>query len=224
MSLRVGEGEVLGVAGLAGSGVHELVRMLEGQAPLHSGTVRVEGRAVRQLGVRPLRRAGVAVLPGDRDHKRIVGMTLAENLTIADLRPYWRGGRYRFAAERSDAKALVGRYGIRPGNVEQKIELLSGGNAQKVFVARLLRTAPKVMVLEEPTHGVDVGGSAEILRFVIDAARESGTAVVLCSSDTDDLASVCDRVVVLREGRAADELRNEEITRERIVRLCYAGE
>ncbi|WP_418064129.1 sugar ABC transporter ATP-binding protein [Pimelobacter simplex] len=222
-SLTLREGEVLGVAGLAGSGVHEVVRLLQGRSALRSGAVLVGGAPVPRPGVRSLRRLGVAVLPGERDQKRITGMTLAENITIADLSPYWRGGRFRHRAERADAVALVERYRIRPPDVQRPIELLSGGNAQKAYVARLLRTAPRVLVMEEPTHGVDVGGTAEILRLLVEAARSEGTAVLLCSSDTDDLAATCDRVLVLRDGVVADELTDKEITRERIVELCYAA-
>lgn len=222
-SLSVHEGEILGVAGLTGSGVHEIVRLLEGRASLRSGALRVDGAAVERPGVQSLRRLGVAVLPGERDQKRIVGMSVAENITIADLRPFWRGGRFRHRDERAEATALVDRFRIRPADVDRPIELLSGGNAQKAYVARLLRTAPRVLVLEEPTHGVDVGGTGEILRFLVEAARSTGTAVLLCSSDTDDLAATCDRVLVLRDGTVADELTDKEITRERIVELCYAG-
>ncbi len=223
VSFSVREGEVLGVAGLAGSGVHELVRLLQGEAVLRSGRISVGRAPIERPGVRELSRHRVAVLPGERRRKRIDGMTVAENLTISDLRPFWRRGRFSRRRERAEAVALVRRYQVRPPEVDRSIELLSGGNAQKVYVARLLRTSPRVLVLEEPTHGVDVGGTAEVLRFVLDAARTSGTAVLLCSSDTDDLASTCDRVLVLRQGRVAEELTDKEITRERIVELCYAG-
>ena len=149
-------------------------------------------------------------------------MTVRENLTISDLAPFWVHGFLRRRAETRAVGDDIARFGIAPTDPERPIELLSGGNAQKVFVARLVRTRPRVLVLEEPTHGVDVSGSAEILRFVTQVAEEAGTSVLLCSSDTDDLAAACHRVVVVRDGVVTDQLRGEEISRERIVELCYA--
>ena len=215
-------GEVLGVAGLDGSGVHEIVRLLEGSVPLAAGEVRIGGVPTRRFGARALRRRGVAVLPGERRLKWIPTMSVRENLTISDLAPFWVHGFLRRRAEVRATRADIARFGIRPAEPELPIELLSGGNAQKVFVARLVRTSPRVLVLEEPTHGVDVAGSADILRFVTQVAEQSGTSVLLCSSDTDDLAAACHRVVVLRDGVVTDQLRGEEISRERIVELCYA--
>jgi ribose transport system ATP-binding protein len=221
-TLTLHAGEVLGVAGLEGSGVHEVVRLLEGSVPLTAGEVRIGGESTRRFGPRALRRRGVAVLPGERRRKWIPTMTVRENLTISDLAPFWVHGLLRRRAEARAARDDIARFGITPAEPERPIELLSGGNAQKVFVARLVRTHPRVLVLEEPTHGVDVGGSAEILRFVTQVAEQSGTSVLLCSSDTDDLAAACHRVVVLRDGTVTDQLRGEEISRERIVELCYA--
>ena len=221
-TLTLHAGEVLGVAGLEGSGVHEIVRLLEGSVPLTAGQVCIAGVPIRRFGPRALRRLGVAVLPGERRLKWIPTMSLRENLTISDLAPFWVHGWLRRGAEVQATLAVIDRFGITPGEPERPIELFSGGNAQKVFVARLVRTKPRVLVLEEPTHGVDVGGTAEILRFVSQVAEQSGTSVLMCSSDTDDLAAACHRVVVIRDGVVTDQLRGEEISRERIVELCYA--
>ncbi|RDI30287.1 monosaccharide ABC transporter ATP-binding protein (CUT2 family) [Rhodococcus sp. AG1013] len=221
-SFCVRAGEVVGIAGLTGSGVHEVVRLLQGGARVVSGEVRVEGRPVGRFGTRPMREHGVAVLPGERRLKAIFTMSVAENMTISRLRPLWRRGILSRRAERTEVLAGIDRFGIRPGDPDRPIELLSGGNAQKVFVLRWLRIDPRVLVLEEPTHGVDVGGSAEILRVVSESAARDGIAVLLCSSDTDDLAAACDRVLVFRDGSVQAELQEEEITRERIVGLCYA--
>ncbi|RNL61305.1 sugar ABC transporter ATP-binding protein [Nocardioides marmoriginsengisoli] len=221
-TFAVHPGEIVGVAGLSGSGVHEIVRLLEGSQGLGSGEVLLGGTPVRKFGARALRRHRAAVLPGERTRKRIVGMSVAENLTIGDLTPFWRGGFFRHRAERREATEAIRRFSILPGDPDQAIELLSGGNAQKVYVARWLRTNPQVLILEEPTHGVDVGGSADILRFVSEVAADHGVAVLLCSSDTDDLEATCDRVVILRDGVVAEQLTDREITRERIVELCYA--
>ncbi|RVW07435.1 sugar ABC transporter ATP-binding protein [Prescottella agglutinans] len=220
-SLRAGE--VVGIAGLTGSGVHEVVRLLQGAAPVTSGEVRVEGRVVQRFGTRPMRERGVAVLPGERRLKAIFTMSVAENMTISKLGTLRRRGILSRRVETKEVLGGIDRFDIRPRDPDRPIELLSGGNAQKVFVLRWLRIEPRVLVLEEPTHGVDVGGSAEILRVIAESAARDNVAVLLCSSDTDDLAAACDRVLVFRDGVVQAELQEEEITRERIVGLCYAA-
>ncbi|WP_430330952.1 sugar ABC transporter ATP-binding protein [Rhodococcus sp. ACT016] len=222
-SFTLRAGEVVGLAGLAGSGVHEVVRLLQGSVPVSSGEVRVEGRVVLRFGPRPMRERGVAVLPGERRLKAIFTMSVSENMTISRLTPLWRRGILSRRVETREVLDGIDRFDIRPRDPNRPIELLSGGNAQKVFVLRGLRIEPRVLVLEEPTHGVDVGGSAEILRVIAESAARDGVAVLLCSSDTDDLAAACDRVLVFRDGCVRAELQEEEITRERIVGLCYAA-
>jgi ribose transport system ATP-binding protein len=217
-------GEVVGLAGLSGSGVHDVPRALLGEAAVLAGEVRVGGATLRTLGPTEIADLGVAVVPAGNHRKRIAGLTVRENLTISDLDPFWMAGRFRHRRERAEARALLDRFGILPREPERPIELLSGGNQQKVYVARLLRTKPRVLVLEEPTQGVDVGGSADILRFIGDAARESGVAVVLCSSDLEDLVGVCQRVLAFRGGKVAAELVGEAATREAIVEECYLAE
>ncbi len=223
-SFQVRAGEVVGVAGLSGSGVHDVPRTLLGGAAVRQGEIRVGGAAVRTLGPTEVADLGLAVVPAGNHHKRIAGLSVRENLTISDLRPYWSGGRFRHGAERAEARSLLDRFGILPREPERPIELLSGGNQQKVYVARLLRTKPRLLVLEEPTQGVDVGGSADILRFIAEAAREHGVGVLLCSSDLEDLAGVCQRVLAFRAGGVAAELVGEAATREAIVEECYLAE
>ena len=223
-SFAVRAGEVVGLAGLSGSGVHDVPRTLLGNAGVSAGEIRVGGAAVRTLGPTEIADLGVAVVPAGNHRKRIAGLSVRENLTISDLSPFWAGGRFRHRGERAEARTLLDRFGILPREPERPIELLSGGNQQKVYVARLLRTKPRVLVMEEPTQGVDVGGSADILRFIGDAAKESGVAVVLCSSDLEDLVGVCHRVLAFRGGRVAAELVGEAATREAIVEECYLAE
>ncbi|HVY95641.1 MAG TPA: sugar ABC transporter ATP-binding protein [Solirubrobacterales bacterium] len=223
-SFQVRAGEVVGIAGLSGSGVHDVPRTLLGGAAVRQGEIRVGGAAVRTLGPTEVADLGLAVVPAGNHHKRIAGLSVRENLTISDLRPYWAGGRFRHRAERAEARSLLDRFGILPREPERPIELLSGGNQQKVYVARLLRTKPRLIVLEEPTQGVDVGGSADILRFIAEAAREHGVGVLLCSSDLEDLAGVCQRVLAFRAGGVAAELVGEAATREAIVEECYLAE
>lgn len=223
-SFAVRAGEVVGVAGLSGSGVHDVPRLLLGESSLTGGEVRVAGAPVTRLRPADVAALGAAVVPAGKELKRITGMTVQENLTISDLGSFWRGGRFRHGAERVEAELLMERFGILPPEPESKIDQLSGGNQQKVYVARWLRTRPKVLVLEEPTQGVDVGGSADILSFIAETAREHGVGVLLCSSDIEDLVGICHRVLVFRSGRLARELVGEEATREAIVEECYLNE
>jgi ribose transport system ATP-binding protein len=222
--LTVRAGEVVGVAGLSGSGVHDVPRTLLGGSLVTEGEIRIGGAAVRMLGPTEVADLGVAVVPAGNHHKRIAGLSVRENLTISDLRPFWSAGHFHHRAERAEARTLLDRFGILPREPERPIELLSGGNQQKVYVARLLRTRPRLLVMEEPTQGVDVGGSADILRFIAEAAREHEVGVLLCSSDLEDLAGVCQRVLAFRAGRVAAELIGEEATREAIVEQCYLAE
>jgi ribose transport system ATP-binding protein len=160
------------------------------------------------------------VLPSERGLKNIAALTVRENLTLPELAPLWRGGRLRRREERAVARELIARFGVRPAEPEKPLMQLSGGNQQKVAVAKWLRTRPQLMVLDEPTQGVDVGGKAEILELLRDAARD-GVGVLICSSDLEDLEIVCDRVLVVREGRVGAELTGAQITRERVSEECY---
>jgi ribose transport system ATP-binding protein len=216
-TFAVAPGEVVGMAGLAGSGVHDIARVLLGRIPLEEGSVLADGEA---LAPDQLVRRGVAVLSSERTLKNIPTMTVRENLTLPQLEPLWRGGRLRLREERAVARDLIRRFGVRPAEPEKPLMELSGGNQQKVAVAKWLRTKPRLMVLDEPTQGVDVGGKAEILEL-LRAAAGDGVGVLICSSDLEDLEIVCDRVLVVREGRVGGELSGAQITRERVSEECY---
>ena len=148
-------------------------------------------------------------------------MVVRENVTLADLRPYLRGGILRHRKERSDVDAWLGMLDVRPRNQTLGTMRLSGGNQQKVLLARWLRIQPRVLVLDEPTQGVDVGAKAEIHRRITDAARE-GAGVLVCSTDSAELVRVCDRVLVMQRGAIGAELLGRDISEERIDRLCLS--
>jgi ribose transport system ATP-binding protein len=219
-TFSIGAGEIVGVAGLAGSGVHDIAGTLLGRTTLTDGTIAVEGAPLERCEPPELARRSVAVLPSERVLKSIPSFTVRENLTLPHLSPMYRGGRWRMREERQLARELTTRFGVLPNDPERVLAELSGGNQQKVAVAKWLRTKPRVLILDEPTQGVDVGGKAEILDLLRAAARE-GLGVVLCSSDMEDLELVCDRVLVVREGRIASELTGSAINRERISEECY---
>jgi ABC-type sugar transport system ATPase subunit len=144
-------------------------------------------------------------------------MRARENMTLAGLRRLRRrAGQIDFAAERREVGDWVQRIALRPADPERPLELFSGGNQQKVVLAKWLRDEPRVLLLDEPTQGVDVGAKAAIYELVREAAAR-GAAVLIASSDTAELASVCDRVVVLRDGAACAEIEGPELTEERLV-------
>jgi ribose transport system ATP-binding protein len=222
LSFTIRPGEVLGLAGLAGSGVHDVPALLLGQSVLRSGSIRRLGAEVHGLNPRQLRRLGMAVLPAAIDQKAITSMSVRENVTLCSLGPYYRNGLLRHRVEFADVIDDLHRFEVRPVRPDMPLASLSGGNRQKVCVAKWLRTSPQVLVLDEPTQGVDVGGKEEILKILKDAAHQQNVAIVVCSSDLDDLEGLCDRVLVVRRGRVTDELTGREIVREEILRRSYA--
>ena len=176
----------------------------------------VGGRVVRPGDPRAAVAAGMCYVPSDRLAQALLPKAcVRENLTLADLTPFWRKGRLQRRPERRDAEKWVAKLDVRPAQPEKQMLELSGGNQQKVVLARWLRVEPSVLVLDEPTQGVDVGSKADIHRLVDDAAA-GGAVVVVCSTDADELARLCTEVVVLRRGRAAVRLHRGAINAERI--------
>jgi ribose transport system ATP-binding protein len=222
LDLEIGPGEVVGVAGLTGSGREEVAGLLAGRLP-RTGTVTVRG--VEVGAARPLAAitAGVGYVPADRAHALLPRFGVRENLTLADLTPFRRGPRLRRDLERRETRHWIDELGIRPAEPDRAVAELSGGNQQKVVLARWLRTAPTVLILDEPTQGVDVGAKADIHRLV-DEAAAAGTAVLVCSTDCAELARLAAAVVVLRRGRASIRLTGAEVTGERIEHELLAAD
>jgi ribose transport system ATP-binding protein len=223
LTLSVAPGEIVGVAGLVGSGVHDVPRVLNGQLKPRAGHVAVGQRPIKLRSPHHARGRGLVVLPSRRGDKLIQDMTVKENLTLTSLARFFRGGRLRHAEERSYVRGALTRYGIRAASIESPMRTLSGGNQQKVAVARSLQSGPSVLVLDEPTQGVDVGGKSDVLRLLRKAA-DDGVAVLVCSSDLEELEQVCQRIVVMRRGRAVAELAGAAITRPAILRECYGDD
>jgi ribose transport system ATP-binding protein len=219
LSLRAGE--VVGVAGLVGSGRSSLLKALFGALPAESGEVRLDGTPLRLGSPRRAMRAGFAFVPESRaEDAAFHDLTLTENLSVSVLPQYFRGGRMRGRRERRDANELLGTYVIKAEAVDDTLESLSGGNQQKAIVARWLRREPRVVLLDEPTQGVDVGARAEIYGL-IRRAVDAGSVALVASSDSEELAAICDRVLVLRRGRIVGEVRREDMTSNRIERLAH---
>lgn len=216
VSLKVHEREVLGVAGLVGSGREEIAGSLFGAAPRFMGKVLVDKRKVF-CTPRDSIRAGIGYVPADR---KAVGLDvqerLYEHIPLPRLGPLQGRIRLHHRAARQEAAEWISRLDVQPPKLDRKMEKFSGGNQQKAVLARWLRTAPRVLLLDEPTQGVDVGAKASIYRQIRDAASD-GMAVLVASSDAEELVHLCDRVLVFRSGAVAIELRGNTLTEERLV-------
>jgi ribose transport system ATP-binding protein len=217
VSLQARAGQVVGVAGLTGMGQEELPFLLAGVTPAVSGAVSVAGEPALGLSPRELIARGMALVPGNRqrDGGWMLG-TAQENITLPLLRTYYRGGLLRHGAERRESVTLMQRLDVRPPDPERAFSSFSGGNQQKIVLAKWLSTEPRILVLDEPTQGVDAGAKHDILELVVNAAAR-GMTVVMCSGDYEQLANVCDEVLVLREGRVAARLVGDQITEEQIA-------
>jgi ribose transport system ATP-binding protein len=207
IDFQIGPGEIVGVAGIVGSGREELAPILFGDQP-SDGEVRVGEQVLSLHGPEQAIAAGLALVPANRGADGLIlDMTVLENLTLGDLRPYWRGGWMRRRAEREDGLRWIDQLQVRPRRPEAPVHTLSGGNQQKVLLAKWLRLKPTVLMLDEPTQGVDVGAKVEIYS-AIEQAAASGAAVLVSSADPEELALLCDRVLVLRRGAIAAELQS----------------
>jgi ABC-type sugar transport system ATPase subunit len=218
LDLDVRAGEIVGVAGILGSGREHVAGLVFGAQLRTGGDVVVRGAELPPGDPRAAINGGVAYVPGDRHAQgAVMPMRVRENLTLPDLRRLRRRfARLDRSAEQREVAEWIERVALRPADPERPLELFSGGNQQKVVLAKWLRNDPSVLLLDEPTQGVDVGAKAAIYNLV-HAAAARGAAVLMASSDTAELAAVCDRVVVMRDGRAAAEVRGADLTEERLV-------
>jgi monosaccharide-transporting ATPase len=212
VSFEVRPGEVVGLGGLLGAGRSETIKAVAGALPLDGGSVEVAGTRLRRLTPISALRAGIAVQPEDRKADGIVaGLSVRENIALAVLPRLSRAGIVADGKVDRIVDAFMKRLRIKASSPHQRVGDLSGGNQQKVLLARLLATEPKVLLLDEPTRGIDVGAKAEVQALIDELAAE-GLGVVLVSSDAEELIEGSDRVVVLRDGAVVGELRGDEVT------------
>ena len=220
ISFSVRRGEIFGLAGLVGSGRTELARTLFGLTPCGAGVV-VRGEAVRIDSPADAIRLGIGYVPEDRrQHGVILEMAIAKNISLANLAAVSRWGLIDAGKEAELAAGYVSRLRIKAASVMSLAGTLSGGNQQKVALARWLAIEPAILILDEPTQGVDVGSKAEIHEFIVQLA-EQGVAIVLISSELPEILGMCDRVGVFHAGTLAGVLSREEATQERIVSLAF---
>jgi ribose transport system ATP-binding protein len=215
LDVDVSAGEIVGIAGVTGSGREEVVELIAGGAA-RAGVVRVNGDELPPGRPDLALAAGVGIVPSSRATRAIVGGTVRENLVLTDLRRCVRRGAIRMRIERADVESWLNKLDIR-GGVDTPLLNLSGGNQQKVILSRCLRTGPRLMLLDQPTQGVDIGAKEMIYRIVDDAAS-SGTAILLASTDTEELVRMCDRVIVLSGGRVTVSLAGPQVERTAITR------
>jgi len=223
VSIDLGRGEVLGITGLPGSGFDELPYLLFGARRADGGRLVLDEELdlTAQTPHRALA-SGIALLPADRSRDGAVGaLSVGENIMLPVLDRYTEGGRLDRGRMRSDTAELLGAQDVRPAAPELTFEALSGGNQQKALLAKWLHTRPKLLLLDEPTRGVDVGAREGITAALRELA-DRGVAVLCASGDHDQLAQLCDRVIVLSGGRVADELTGAELSEERIAERCHA--
>lgn len=223
-SFSVCSGEIVGIAGVQGNGQRELVESICGMRAVVGGAVEVNGVSVAHLGARAVRELGVAHIPEDREKHGIVGVySVADNLVLnrAYETPFARRGVRQLAAVAQAAEVLVARYDVRTPSIETPANSLSGGNKQKVIVARELAQAAALVLAAQPTRGVDVG-SIEFIHRQLVAERDRGAAVLLVSAELDEILSLADRILVMFEGRIVADLAAAEASRERLG-LLMAG-
>jgi ribose transport system ATP-binding protein len=223
VSVELHEGEVLGVTGLVGSGFEELPYFLFGAWRPESGRLRLDGTELELKSLAPAAAlaAGIALVPADRQQDGVVGsLPVYDNILLRALRGFYRGGVLRRLRMVSQARQMMAEFDVRPADPRMVFSSLSGGNQQKALLAKWLHRRPRLLLLHEPTQGVDVGARQQIFSLVRDAAA-NGTSVICASSDYEQLAAVCDRVVILARGRVAEQLAGTAVTKERITERCY---
>jgi ribose transport system ATP-binding protein len=222
IDFEVLEGEIVGIAGIAGSGRDTVAGAMFGSLP-RTGSVTVDGKEVRPERPERAIAAGLGFIGANRAVTGVIPfLSIRENLTLPRLDAALRGFFLNPRREARDTRPWLSRVDVRPANPEMRADHLSGGNQQKVLLARWLRSLPRVLLIDEPTQGVDVGAVERIYQ-VIRQAADRGTSFVVSSSNSDELVALCTRVLVLNRGRIVDELVGDAITREAIDRSCLAG-
>jgi ribose transport system ATP-binding protein len=223
VSLGAARGEIVGMAGLLGSGRTETARAIFGADAVDDGEVYLEGRQLKLGSPGDAIDAGIAFLSEDRKAEGIIPeLSVRENLTLAALPALSKLGVVSRAEQEAVVDRFMKRLGIKAASAEQKIRELSGGNQQKVLLARWLCKNPKFLILDEPTRGIDIGAKGEIQSLINELAGQ-GLGVLMISSELEELVEGSARVVVMRDGRAAAELRGERITQDNIIHAMAEG-
>lgn len=215
VSFSLRKGEILGVAGLMGAGRTELMKVLYGALPRSSGNVTLDGKQVLTRSPEEGLRCGIVYISEDRKRDGLVpGMSVKENMSLTALDYFSHsGGRLKHAEEQLAVSDFIKLFNVKTPSMEQPIGLLSGGNQQKIAIARGLMTRPKILILDEPTRGVDVGAKKEIYQL-INQFKQEGLSIILVSSEMPEILGMSDRVLVMHEGRLSGDFPIEQATQE----------
>jgi ABC-type sugar transport system ATPase subunit len=222
VSFRAHAGEVLGIGGLAGSGRSELLRLLAGAQKQSSGDITVAGTALRHAGgVARALDAGIALVPEERRSQGVIlGDSIQDNIAVANISTVSRAGWVNNRAIARIARSALSDLQIKARGPRQAVGQLSGGNQQKVVLAKMLSRKPKVLLMDEPTRGIDVGTKAEIYRLIRRLAA-SGTTVIAVSSELPELIGMSDRILIMHEGRLSGEVQAAEADEEILLSYAY---
>jgi len=224
-SLTADRGEIVGLTGLMGAGHDDIPYYIFGARDAQSGHLVVNGQELKTAKATPTEAiaAGVALLPSDRLHMSgSAAASVEDNVALPVFRRYFSRGRLQLAQVRERVGGLLTTFDVRPAMPSLEFSALSGGNQQKALLAKWLQMEPTLLLLHEPTQGVDVGSKADIFSRITEAA-EAGTAVLIASAEHEDLAHLCERVIVFDSGRVVGELSGAELSEEHILDLCYRG-
>lgn len=222
ISFDLRAGEVVGVAGLMGAGRTELLESIFGASETRpDGIIELDGKQVRFKGPHAARNAGVAMVTEDRKRLGLLPhMTVRENITLSSLADLASVGVVSGRSERAAAEESIGDLQVKTDGANANVMSLSGGNQQKCVIARWLRTKPRVLLLDDPTRGVDVGAKAELYKIIDDLSRNQNLAVLVTSSELPELITLCDRILVLCEGRLTGEVQRDNFTEASIMELA----
>ena len=224
ISFTVRKGEVLGIAGLVGAGRTETARVIFGADPMDSGSIEIFGQPVRIKSPQDAIKHGIGLVTEDRKQQGLVlGMVVRENTTLANLDFLSSLGFIKRGEERNVAEKYKTDLAIKTPTIEQTVHNLSGGNQQKVVLAKWLFTGSKILIFDEPTRGIDVGAKAEIYKLMNELAK-NGVAIIMISSELPEVLGMSDRIIVMHEGRLTGELSRADATQEKIMHLATGGE
>jgi len=225
LDFTIGLGEIVGVTGLAGSGFTELPYLIYGARPARAGQLRLSETSIDLVRLRPREavRHGMVLVPGDRRRDGIIGaLSVTDNVTLPRLGHFVRCGLLRRKELVEETATLMDRFDVRPRNPQLAHGILSGGNQQKAVLAKWLSMTPRLVMLDEPTQGVDVGAREQIFAALRSSAADGG-CVLVASSDAEQLALLCHRVLVFRDGTVTKALEGDEVTKEQITDACFAN-
>ncbi|MGD9211396.1 MAG: sugar ABC transporter ATP-binding protein, partial [Desulfobacteraceae bacterium] len=220
VSFKLRAGEIVGFAGLVGAGRTELVRTLFGLDQYDSGTVKLHGKPISCKNVQDSIKNGIVMLSEDRRRYGLVLIRdVKENVTLATLSKFFRGGRLRAKEERKEVKRVCQRIRVKAPSIDTQVSTLSGGNQQKVVLSKWMMRNPEILILDEPTRGIDVGAKYEIYKLMTEIVKEE-KSILMVSSELPELLGMCDRIYVMAKGRISGELKRDDFSQETIMKYA----